>query len=122
MADGGAPGTELLVRLELLHARVAALIEHRSADDPTANDPLRGLLISADAITHLLHRSPSPVPADDEYGTLQIDPDGRIGLLMARFDLTPLDFHLLLVTLAPDVDRRFEALYGYLNDDVSRRR
>ncbi len=29
---------------------------------------------------------------------------------------------MLLVALAPDVDRTFEPLYGYLNDDVSRRR
>ena len=29
---------------------------------------------------------------------------------------------LLLVALAPDVDARFERLYGYLHDDVSRRR
>ena len=26
------------------------------------------------------------------------------------------------VALAPDLDRRFERLYGYLNDDVTRRR
>ena len=40
----------------------------------------------------------------------------------ARFDLEPLDVELLLVALAPDLDPRFERLYGYLHDDVSRRR
>ena len=40
----------------------------------------------------------------------------------ARSRLEPLDVELLLVALAPDLDPRFERLYGYLHDDVSRRR
>ena len=35
---------------------------------------------------------------------------------------TPLDVDVLLVALAPDIDAAFERLYGYLNDDVTRRR
>ena len=42
--------------------------------------------------------------------------------LARTFELTPLDIELLLVTLAPDLDPRFERLYGYLHDDVGRRR
>jgi hypothetical protein len=38
------------------------------------------------------------------------------------FELSPLDVELLLVALAPDLEPRFERLYGYLHDDVSRRR
>ncbi|MFL6117413.1 MAG: ATP-binding protein, partial [Catenulispora sp.] len=40
----------------------------------------------------------------------------------ADFGLTPLDVEILLIAVAPDLDSRFEALYGYLNDDVTRRR
>ena len=36
--------------------------------------------------------------------------------------LSPLDTQILLIALAPDLDRTFESLYGYLNDDVTRRR
>jgi hypothetical protein len=36
--------------------------------------------------------------------------------------LTDLDVEFLVATLAPDLDSRFERLYGYLNDDVTRRR
>ena len=39
-----------------------------------------------------------------------------------RAGLDELDVDLLLVALAPDLDSRFERLYGYLNDDVTRRR
>ncbi|WP_344437746.1 ATP-binding protein [Kitasatospora nipponensis] len=42
--------------------------------------------------------------------------------LAATFGLTPLEVELLLVALLPDTDPRFGQLYGYLNDDVTRRR
>ncbi|MGW4568098.1 ATP-binding protein, partial [Streptomyces sp. NPDC004561] len=48
--------------------------------------------------------------------------DDRLAALAARLRLTELDATLLLIALAPDLDRTFEPLYGYLNDDVSRRR
>ncbi|MGD0862254.1 MAG: ATP-binding protein [Candidatus Limnocylindrales bacterium] len=46
----------------------------------------------------------------------------RLRTLTRSFGLTPVDEELLLVALAPDLDPRYERLYGYLNDDVSRRR
>ena len=46
----------------------------------------------------------------------------RLRVLAARFDLDDLDVELLLAAMAPDVDDRFERYYGYLNDDVTRRR
>ncbi|QKV68986.1 AAA family ATPase [Streptomyces harbinensis] len=46
----------------------------------------------------------------------------RLDALAGRLGLTELDTAFLLIALAPDIDRTFEPLYGYLNDDVSRRR
>ncbi len=46
----------------------------------------------------------------------------RLRLLQERFALDDLEMALWLVAAAPDLDRRFEQLYGYLNDDVTRRR
>ena len=37
-------------------------------------------------------------------------------------NLTTVDVELLVIALLPDLDVRFERLYGYLNDDVTRRR
>ncbi|WP_432957818.1 ATP-binding protein [Micromonospora haikouensis] len=54
-------------------------------------------------------------------GPGQPAPD-RLAELARAAGLTPLDEALLLVALAPDVDSRFELFYGYLNDDVTRRR
>ncbi|MEV6394490.1 ATP-binding protein [Streptomyces sp. NPDC051907] len=123
------PADVLLTRLARLRERVALLVELRSANDPTAEDPLRGLYISEDAVRHLLgaaalttaalpgavHSGDAPAPA----GAADAD---RLARLAARLGLGELDAGLLLVALAPDLDRGFEPLYAYLNDDVSRRR
>ncbi|MFF1407055.1 ATP-binding protein, partial [Streptomyces sp. NPDC058294] len=113
------PAAPLLARLAALRDRVALLVEHRSADDPTAADPLRGLYLSEEAVRHLLRPAeplPPGLPGPAE------PPDDRLAILSARLRLTELDAALLLIALAPDLDRAFEPLYGYLNDDVSRRR
>ncbi|WP_308310675.1 ATP-binding protein [Streptomyces sp. GbtcB6] len=113
-----APAAPLLARLSALRDRVAALVAHRSADDPTAGDPLRGLYLSEEAVRHLLR--PEPEPA--ELPLLTGDFTDPLADLAGRLRLTPLDTALLLIALAPDLDRTFEPLYGYLNDDVGRRR
>ncbi|MGX1623753.1 AAA family ATPase [Streptomyces sp. NPDC055506] len=113
------PATALLSRLAELRDRVALLVEHRSAGDPTAGDPLRGLYLSEEAVRHLL-RPAEPLPLGSPGPGGQ--PDDRLARLSARLRLTELDTALLLIALAPDLDRGFEPLYGYLNDDVSRRR
>jgi hypothetical protein len=139
MRGGAGVGTgtgDLLTRLGTLRDRIARLVEHRSSTDPTAADPLRGLYLTDEAVQHLLR------PAADEdrdgggdgdgagAGTAaaapladDIGPDGdRLHRLAHRLGLSWLDTRILLAALAPDLDRAFEPLYGYLNDDVSRRR
>ncbi|MFC9508537.1 ATP-binding protein [Streptomyces sp. NPDC057002] len=121
-SDTDTPATALRSRLAELRDRVALLVEHRSAGDPTAGDPLRGLYLSEEAVRHLL-RPAEPSPLTGPGG--QPGPDAgldRLADLSARLRLTELDTALLLIALAPDLDRAFEPLYGYLNDDVSRRR
>ena len=96
-----------------------AAVGLRRADDPNPDDPFRGLYLSDDAVDALLDggRDPFP-PAVDVAG----EPAGRLARLATTAGLTTLDASLLLVAVAPDVDSRFEQLYGYLNDDVTRRR
>ncbi|WP_406442033.1 ATP-binding protein [Streptomyces sp. NBC_01613] len=118
-ATPSALAAPLLARLDGLRDSVARLVEHRSADDPTAADPLRGLYLSQEAVRHLLRPAePVRVPLPSAAGL----PHDRLADLCARLGLTELDAAVLLIALAPDLDRTFEPLYGYLNDDVSRRR
>jgi ATPase family associated with various cellular activities (AAA) len=138
------PGDALRDRLAELRQRTARLVAARSADDPTAGDPLRGLHLPPEAVQRLLEAVP-PHPADaPRFDTPSpgapspgaSDPDAshadashsddvredRLRALGGRFGLTELDLRLLLLALAPDLDRGFEQLYGYLNDDVTRTR
>ncbi|MEU1186983.1 ATP-binding protein [Streptomyces sp. NPDC005859] len=121
----------MLIRLGALRDRVAALVDRRAAVDPTATDPLRGLYLSEEAIRHLLDGGPAAGPENTTpEGTTPVDdtlaaaPAGTDSLaaLAGRLRLADLDAAILLIALAPDLDRDFEPLYGYLNDDVSRRR
>jgi hypothetical protein len=45
----------------------------------------------------------------------------RLRRLAKTFALSPFEFDALLVCLAPSLDLRYERLYGYLQDDVTRR-
>ncbi|MET9436356.1 ATP-binding protein [Streptomyces sp. NPDC006551] len=166
------PAAALLARLARLRERVAALVDLRAADDPTAADPLRGLYLSEEAVGHVLDSAaretgaasapvagaggsatdagPSAGVAEDPWpGGVVPDGDERPGAgpghhrlgrppavhagviadasdplarLAVRLGLGEVETELLLVALAPDLDRGFEPLYAYLNDDVSRRR
>lgn len=120
------PSRHLLDRLAGLRRTLTALVEQRSANDATANDPLRGLYLSEEAVSRLLDTWPDSAPdADVRPDTTARDPedvDDRLAGTAARLRLTELDAAVVLLALAPDLDRTFEPLYGYLNDDVSRRR
>jgi winged helix domain-containing protein/ATPase family protein associated with various cellular activities (AAA) len=52
------------------------------------------------------------------------NPDGGSPLdrIAGDFDLSTMDRNILLVACAPDLEPRFETLYAYVQDDVTRRR
>ncbi|CND49076.1 ATPase central domain-containing protein [Mycobacterium tuberculosis] len=117
----------LLARIELLRRRVRVLVEDRAVDDPTARDPFRGLYVSPEGAARLAELGvPRPgrdAAHDRAAGEVEDGAgDTRLARLAAGFGLDAFDAEVLLIGLAPDVDRSFEPLYGYLNDDVSRRR
>ncbi|MFG2227259.1 ATP-binding protein [Streptomyces sp. NPDC048644] len=122
----GDPAGPLLARLARLRDRVGTLVDARSAGDPTAADPLRGLYLSDEAVRHHLRQPADSRPPEDPAGegdqAKEPHHGDRLGRLAHRFGLTALDTTILLIAVAPDLDRGFEPLYGYLNDDVSRRR
>ncbi len=124
----------VLRRLELIEARVRAAVARRRASDPETDDRFRGLYISPAHVDRMLAGDAVPPAPDDATGqareAIERDADAaeaegtelRLRELARRFDLTETDIELLLIALVPDVDVRFERLYGYLQDDVSRRR
>jgi len=133
----------LMAQLDVLRSRVDALVGHRSAEDPSAHDPMRGLRHTPETIGWLLGLPPrAPMSAPGTAGGANPfveepvcphlpadagDPTAgpatrRLALLAHRFGLSALDLDILLTALAPSLDPDFEPFYGYLNNDVTRRR
>jgi hypothetical protein len=136
-APADASARHLAGRLGLVADRVRVAVDRRRAGDPDPDDRFRGLYVSDAQVDHLLAGGHGPllVAADAEDAVERLaaveqeadaaeaaGADLRLRRLARTFTLEPLDVELLLVALAPDLDPRFERLYGYLHDDVSRRR
>jgi hypothetical protein len=106
----------LLGRLADLRARCVDAVGRRQALDPDPDDAFRGLYVSDDQATRLAG-GPDPDPIGGGVG-----PGPDPGSRLAGLRLDPMDLELLVVAMAPDLDPRFEKLYGYLHDDLTRRR
>ncbi|MGW5069956.1 ATP-binding protein [Streptomyces cyaneofuscatus] len=134
-----APGLPAMVDVEVLwerlgrvEQRVRQAVAARRATDPEPDDPYRGQYLTPDAVERILESRDAfaPVPPygaePPSYGaeppSYVTEPDSRLAGLARSFGLVELDVELLLVAMAPDIDARFERLYGYLNDDLTRRR
>ncbi|MET8546283.1 hypothetical protein ABZW03_37510, partial [Kitasatospora sp. NPDC004799] len=110
-------------RLHRVEQRVRAAVRARRADDPDPDDPYRGQYLGPEAVDRILAASATVHRGTADPGDGPAPPPGsRLGRLSAAFGLLPVDLDLLLIALAPDLDARFEQLYGYLNDDLTRRR
>ncbi|MEU6298232.1 AAA family ATPase [Streptomyces erythrochromogenes] len=113
----------LWARLRTVEERVRLAVELRRAADPDPDDPYRGQYLTPEAVARILDAGEEHGPGLPALAPAGPPPPGSpLGVLTARFGLDPLDVDLLLVALAPDLDARFERLYGYLNDDLTRRR
>ncbi len=133
------PGPSLDASLEYLfeqlarvEARVRVAVERRRAQDPDPDDRFRGLYIAESQVDEML-AGPRRLlePFEPPQGGLEtpggpLSEDGtepiRLREVARTFGLSAIDVDILLVALAPDLDPRFERLYAYLQDDVSRRR
>ncbi|MFD7425594.1 ATP-binding protein [Streptomyces sp. NPDC059818] len=119
-ADFSVEGEHLWARIRLIEERVRQAVAARRAADPDPDDPYRGQYFTPEAITRILDDPGGlDVPAHEPW---QPPPGSVLEGLAVRFCLSPLDLDLLLIAVAPDLDARFERFYGYLNDDLTRRR
>ena len=116
----------------------------RAGQDPA--DPYRGLYIADPTAEHLAQRPPlttwghnAPLSAEEEAAFAaaaeqaaaasrqiaeQMEASGetpRLDALAALFGLNAFERDVFLLALAPELDRAFEQIYGYLQDDVTRK-
>ncbi|RKN44037.1 ATP-binding protein [Streptomyces hoynatensis] len=132
-AAGADPSLRhLLARALLVEQRVRRAVDARRREDPAPDDAFRGLYLNEEHVRRLLDHGRPALPAPDAAGAAgQAEAEAaattaagptRLHGLAAAFALTALDVEILLIALLPDLDDRFERFYGYLNDDVTRRR
>jgi hypothetical protein len=130
---------EVRVHLRSVEVRVRAVVDARRSTETGQDDRFRGLYISDDDVDALLlagqastdglasddvaNRASSDVPTGSDTGSGMVPPEAsRILRLCRAFGLDSLDLDILMIAVAADLDARFERLYAYLQDDVTRRR
>ena len=112
---------EGLIRLEIARLRAAGV--------PVGQDDYRGLYLSDQQIDQLLV---TPQPATEiaaqfqrahaDLYTLTTRATDRLGLLARSAGLDSFEIGCLLMCLALEADLRFERLFAYVQDDVTKRR
>jgi hypothetical protein len=113
--DGEARRLAVLQRLESLDRRIAHAVQTMPVDDPSVPIELNGLYVTADQARAIANRRAESLQPMERV------PAALAGLC-AALGLDDLEFDALLLAAAPDIHPRYERLYGYLNDDVTRRR
>jgi SpoVK/Ycf46/Vps4 family AAA+-type ATPase len=128
---------DLLIRLKLLRQR------RRQPANPL--DQFRGLVVTETEVQSLL-ADPDAL-TDDDFDQSRTEEDALVAILAVieqqivkrralsqnegtnlslahldtLFQLTPFQQNVLLLALAPQLDRKYEKLYAYLQDDVTRK-
>ena len=114
-----------MMRLDGILGRAVATAERVHGPEAAA-DPYRGLHIDRRDVDRLLDAGPGGRSLytrgpGSESGVERSAPS-RLDDLARTCDLSSFDIDVLLLALAPDLDLRYERLFGYLQDDVTKRR
>ena len=108
------------LRLDL---RLRLVVEkYRAELTERARDPFRGLYISETEVDELLSSAPTADLAREVLEPPAALTSSRLARLATLFGLRPFEQDVMIVCVAPDIDLRYERLYAYLQDDVTRRR
>ncbi len=135
-----------LLRIDLLLRRATSIARLPKPESPEAE--LRGLIITEPEVDSIIEiqdylgewwRRASAVqdqlaPIDKRLEEFRAHIDERreatrkeghrltLPFLGERFGLSPAEVDLILIALAPELETRYETLYAYLHDDVTRKR
>ena len=86
----------------------------------------RSLYVTPAEVVQLLAREPGLSvlrPEDAPREPLVRPGDGsRLAALATAFALEPIDLNIVLLALAPEIDRRYGRVYSFLQDDATRQR
>jgi hypothetical protein len=113
---------QLQTALQRLDDLIQAAVEQAQSIGHDPTDALRGLVISDDEVARHLQRPPLSGLWDETMPSLPTPQHAPLAHLAQLYGLKRLDLYILLIALAPELDRRYERLYAFLQDDVSQRR
>ncbi len=130
VAVAGQPLDNLLRALGRLDQRLerASAVMQTGPSAQGAEDPYRGLYVSNEDVAGLLARLPCESPfagssrdEDHLFDSIEEYP-ARLADLAQTYNLSRFDLDVVIVALAPELDLRYERVYGFIQDDVTRRR
>lgn len=100
--------SQIVPLLQYLEQCLEGVLSTERHADATANL----LSFSAGLLKDLDQSANSPSAIESLY----LDPDSRLAQLQQRFELSHFDLKILILAIAPELDRRYESLYAYLQD------
>jgi hypothetical protein len=127
------PGEYLSLKLQRLDLLLHREILRLRTTYQLSLDEFRGLYISDEQVNRLINQTlgyQGDTSAAEELtqqaeGLLAANPKGEEHLrwrrLVAEFTLSPTEQDILLLAVAPEIDLKYETLYAYLNNDVTRK-
>lgn len=137
MAENGAVpyanGMELLQHLcQLLDERLADLVEEMPTARQRGDFNLSGMVVSDKEARQLLGRREQTSARFRSGGLWQATEERRAGsqiqsanlplaTIQERFGLSPFEVECMLVCIAPELEVRYQKIFGYLNDDVTQK-
>lgn len=112
--------------LQQMDVLLQTAINRAEASGFDAADALRGLVVRPEEAQKVIGQKPLNSlweTSVDENPITEIimHDDLPFSRLIKTFNLTTIDAFIILLTLAPELDRRYERIYGYLQDDVTLR-
>jgi hypothetical protein len=121
--------------LESAFERLDHLLEDALKSLPSAQTPesahlFRGLYITREDVTSLVSqpvgapqfRSSERARTDRDRIVEGLPPQSSLAWLVEAFGLSGFDIDVVLLALAPELDLRYERIYAFLQDDVTRKR
>jgi hypothetical protein len=92
------------------------------AQEATTHPKFRGLYVTEAEVQRHLHSSPTLAEREFPDWFPEVPEGSHVAWIQQAFELSRFDLAALVIALAPDFDLRYERVYAYLQDDVTRKR
>jgi hypothetical protein len=114
---------QALGRLDRMLERATSAADVASSGSAEV-EPYRGLYITADDVQRLVRRTAGEpwLVGGNQPGIPAMPENSRFPWLGETFGLDAIDLDILLIALAPEIDLRYERLFAYLHDDITRQK